>query len=249
MRGNGMRAYKSPDAFGEFCQIAESRFKKLPKPLPWIEPSINMLYLECVLSYLIGNEFSSIISMSALLEHVLKLAVLDKDNTGLTRNCSLRQLNGIRSISVAIDSALVEGLIENQDKPWWDRVAKIIRNKSAHYMVPKLIKEFTRDEYDQKDEVREGYTPTYYRITDKNGRPESHIAHDWGMFFHKVGFYVARRYIMDGTEHLKKVIAKTNWKPDTSYWASQEIRYNDFFSYSWDVADMQQSLATMCVDL
>lgn len=246
---NELRAYKSSDAFGQLCQIAESRFKELPNPLPWIEPSINMLYLECVLSYLVGNEFSSVISMSALLEHVLRLALLDKENTGLTRSLSLGKLEGISSITVAIQRAFEEGLIEGQDKAWWDSVAKIIRNKSAHYMIPKLIKEFTMHKYDETQEDRERYTPTYYRITDENGRPQSHISHDWGMFFHKVGFYIARRYIVDGTEHLKKIIEKTNWKPDRSHWASQEIGYNDFFSYSWDVDDMKKSLTGMCVYL
>jgi hypothetical protein len=248
-KGKEMRAYSSSDAFGQLCQIAESRFSRLPKPLPWIEPSINMLYLECVCSYLVGNEFSVIMSMSALLEHVLRLALLDKDNTGLTRTLSLGQLDDVRSISEAIERALAEGLIEDGDKAWWDKVAKFIRNKSAHYIIPKLIKEFTRQQYAQGDEAREGYTPTYYRITDENGHPESDIAHDWGMFFHKVGFYVARKYIVDGTEHLKKIIAKTKWKPDRSCWASQEMCYNNFFSYGWDVDDMKRSLADMCVDL
>ena len=243
-----MRAYKSSDAFGQLCEMAEARFTHLPKPLPWIEPSINMLYLECVCSYLVGNEFSAIMSMSALLEHVLRLALLDKDNTGLTRTLTPGQLNRVRSISKAVERALTEGLIEDRDKPWWDKVAKVIRNKSAHYIIPTLIKEFTRCKYDQDDQDREGYTPTYYRITDENGRPQSQLAHDWGMFFHKVGFYIARRYIVDGTDHLRRIIAKTNWKPDNSCWAGQEMCYNDFFSYSWDVDDMKGSLTEMCVD-
>lgn len=247
MKKEKLRAYKSSDAFGQLCQIVESRFNGLPKPLPWIEPSINMLYLECVLSYVVGNEFSSVISMSILLEHVLRLALLDKDKTGLTRSLSLEKLEGIKSITVAIQRALEEGLIETQDKDWWDGVAKIIRNKTAHYIIPKLIKEFTKYKYDPEHEDREGYTPIYYRITDENGHPQSHISHDWGMFFHKVGFYIARKYIVDGTEHLKKIIEKTNWKPDRSHWASQEMCYNDFFSYSWDVDDMKKSLTDMCV--
>lgn len=247
MEEKKLRAYKSSDAFGQLCQIAESRFTRLPSPLPWIEPSINMLYLECVLSYAIGNEFSSIISMSTLLEHVLRLALLDKNNTGLTRSLSLNQLDDINSISKAIKRAVADGLIETQDKAWWQSIAKIIRNKSAHYIIPKLIKEFTKRKYDQEHEDRERYAPTYYRITDKNGRPQTHVSHDWGMFFHKVGSYIARAYIIDGTEQLTKIIGKTNWKPDRSCWASQEIHYNDFFSYSWDVDDMKKSLTNMCI--
>lgn len=69
------------------------------------------------------------------------------------------------------------------------------------------------------------------------------------MFFHKVGYYIAKAYIIDGTAHLKKIIAKTNWKPDRSHWASQEIHYDDFFKYSWDIDVMKESLCDMCVYL
>jgi len=241
------RLYRSPDAFSALCQMAESRAKALPSPLPWIEPSINMLYLECILSYIIGNEFSSIITMSTLLEHVLRLALLDKNNTGLTRSLSQGKLDEISSIGQAIERATKEELIEPQDRSWWNSVAKIIRNKSAHYIIPKLIKEFTRTKYDAENGDRDRYTPPYYRITDDSGEPQSKFCHDWGMFFHKVGFFIARTYIVDGTEQLKRIVAKTSWKPDRSYWAAQEAHYNVFFSFSWDVEDMKKSLRNMCV--
>jgi hypothetical protein len=187
--------------------------------------------------------------MSTLLEHVLRLALLDKDNTGLTRSLSLKQLDNINSIGEAIEKATAAELIEAQDRPWWNSIAKIIRNKSAHYIIPKLIKEFTKCTYNQDQEDREKYAPTYYRITDEKGHPQTHISHDWGMFFHKVGYYIAKAYIIDGTAHLKEIIAKTNWKPDRSHWASQEIHYNDFFKYSWDIDVMKESLFDMCVYL
>jgi hypothetical protein len=231
--------------------MAECRAEGLPSPLPWIEPSINMLYLECVLSYLMGNEFSSIINMSVLLEHVLRLAVLDRKNTGLTRSLSLSQLEGERvgTISKVIERAVAERLIDPCDRPWWEKVAKVIRNKTAHFIIPRLIKEFTRIQYTDDNKDRDKYAPPYYRLAGEDGQPQNAMCHDWGMFFHKVGFFIARAYIVDGTEHLKRIIARTEWKPDRSWWANQELQYNSFFQYSWDVEDMKQSLSGMCVYL
>jgi hypothetical protein len=177
------RIVQIKDVYGDICVMAMNRFKRLPTPLPWIEPSINMLYLECVSSHIFGNDFCSIISMSVLLEHVLRLSLLDKKNTGLKRNLSHGKLNKIQSISKAIDMALSEGLIDSQDKGWWEDIAKIIRNKSAHYLIPKLIKEFTMPKYDNICKDRDKYVPKWYALTDKNGLPVSFIAHDWGMFF------------------------------------------------------------------
>lgn len=230
------------DYFQGLCYMTECRFKDLPAPLPWIEPSINMLYLESVLSYVLGNDFCSIISMSALLEHVLRLALLDRNNTGLTRSLSLEQLDGINSISVAIKKAISEGIIDTKDKAWWDSIAKIIRNKSAHYIIPKLIKDFTKQKYDEGQGDREKYSPVYYRLTNDKGEPKTPFSYDWGMFFHKVGYFIAKAYIVDGTFYLKKVIKTTDWKPDRSYWASQEDEYNFFFSYNWNIAEMIESL-------
>ncbi len=230
------------DSFGEICHIAEYRFKGLPNPLSWIEPSINMLYLECVSSYIFCNDFCSIISMSALLEHTLRLALLDKQNTGLNRELSQTKINKINSISSAIKMASDENLIGKQDKLWWDNIAKVIRNKSAHYLIPRLIKEFSKCNYDQACEDRENYIPSYYSITNNDGLPQNIFSHDWGMFFHKVGYFIAKQFIIDGTNHLKKIIKKTQWKPDRSYWANQERIYNDFFSYNWNVVEMKKSL-------
>ncbi|CDG36257.1 hypothetical protein CTHBC1_1617 [Acetivibrio thermocellus BC1] len=79
--------------FKTTCKNAAQNFKDLPEPLPWIEPSINMIYLESITSFLFGNYFSSIVSMSILLEHVLRLAICDKENSGLNRNISIKQLD------------------------------------------------------------------------------------------------------------------------------------------------------------
>ena len=64
---------------GRMLSTIISNAKDLPAELPWIEPSINNLHLESAYSFLIGNYESAIISMSSLLEHVLRLAVINKE--------------------------------------------------------------------------------------------------------------------------------------------------------------------------
>ena len=45
--------------------------KRIPEPLPWIDPSINCLYKEAVLSFMIGNYESSITNLYYLLNTLL----------------------------------------------------------------------------------------------------------------------------------------------------------------------------------
>ncbi|OAB42102.1 hypothetical protein [Paenibacillus antarcticus] len=87
------------DYFNITADIAKDVFRELPKPLPWIEPSINMLYLNSASSLIFGNFYASIICCSTLLEHTLRLAVLDPVNNGLERKLSNSQLNKYQSIS------------------------------------------------------------------------------------------------------------------------------------------------------
>lgn len=235
----------NPDFFNNVCESAVSHFKELPEPLPWIEPSINMLYLNCVSSFVFNNYFSSIILMGILLEHILRLAIYDKDNTGLGRELDINTLDKLGTISKLIEKAKLDNLIESQDLPWWDKVAKIMRNKSAHYLLPVLLKDFTRDEYIKEEKVREGYHPEYYKLTRKDGEPKAHLLHDWGSFFHKSDYYISRVFIIEGTEKIKLIIKKTNWAPDRRWWKSQEEYYNMFFEFKWDIDNMKNSLNSM----
>ncbi|MEW6540793.1 MAG: hypothetical protein AB1402_04160 [Bacillota bacterium] len=233
------------DYFNLTAHYAEYRFKELPPPLEWIEPSINMLYLNAVSSFVLGNHFASIISMSCLLEHTLRLALFDKENTGLRRKVTIEQLDSMGTITRLITEASENGLIDKADLPWWTEVAKVIRHKSAHYIIPHILREFSKKEYPDSEKIREIYHPEYYRFTDGEGRPTNHIGHDWGSFFHKSDYYICRAFVFDATKFIKKIIAKTNWKPDRSWWKSQEDEYNAFFQYKWTYEEMKKSLAKL----
>ena len=58
-----MNTYCVTDAGGVLLANMHSTFDRLPKALPWIEPSINCLHQESVLSLMVGNCECAIISM------------------------------------------------------------------------------------------------------------------------------------------------------------------------------------------
>ena len=75
-----MKVWCVKDAGGELLANMSSSFSCLPKALPWIEPSINCLHQESVLSLMIGNIECAIVSMCSLMEHVLRLAIVNKND-------------------------------------------------------------------------------------------------------------------------------------------------------------------------
>jgi hypothetical protein len=230
------------DYFSNTAYISSKRFKELPIPLPWIEPSINMLYLESVSSFIFGNDFTAILSMSVLLEHVLRLAILDPINCGLARTITEKQLDHVGMISDLIKEALRINLITSNDEDWWKEVGKIIRNKSAHYLLPTILREFSKKEYSSNQKDRDDYSPEYYKFFDKNGNSENDILLDWGSFFHKSGSNFAQAFILQSTEKLNTIISKTKWGPDLSWWISQKEIYDSFFAFDWNFNNMPKSL-------
>ena len=67
--------------------------QKIPEPLPWIDPSINCLYKEAVLSFMVGNYDSALTDLCLLLEHVLRAAILNDKDSGMLRTDTVSQLN------------------------------------------------------------------------------------------------------------------------------------------------------------
>lgn len=81
--------------------------KKIPEPLPWIDPSINCLYKEAVLSFMVGNYDSSLTTLCFLLEHVLRAAIINDKDSGMKRTDTISQLNKYGSLSEAIEEAKI----------------------------------------------------------------------------------------------------------------------------------------------
>ncbi|WP_405155824.1 hypothetical protein [Paenibacillus sp. FSL K6-0108] len=235
-----VKVRSNPDYFNIMAGEAVRLFKELPVPLPWIEPSINMLYLNAASSLVTGNFYASIICSSTLLEHTLRMAILNPDTNGLKRQISNTQLDKYQSIKALLNAPNISNIIPEQiDIEWWESVASKLRNKSAHYLIPTLLKIFTTKEY----------SPEHYVLTKDDGTPQNPLLHDWGSFFHKTDYYIAIRFFKESTDQLQKIINNTQWESDLSWWKSQAEYYNMFFEYQWTIDNMKNSLNVMYREL
>lgn len=209
--------------------------KKIPEPLPWIDPSINCLYKEAVLSFMVGNYDSSLTELCLLLEHMLRAAILNDKKSGMQRTDTTSQLNKYGSLSEAINEAANTHLMDGCDTEWWNAVARVIRNKSAHYLLPVLLKKCASEEklrkYINKYELPENNSKSWYESVLTN----------WGAFYHSAGGELVEAFLQDVTRELKIVISNTEWQGDESWWISLKEQYDSFFSYEWTVEKLQYS--------
>ena len=229
-----MKVWHIIDFGGQLLSSLVCSKNHIPKPLPWIEPSINCLHQEATLSLLVGNAESAIMCTGALLEHVLRLAIVNKDECGLKRPESVEKMDQFQSLTKVVDAAVDTDVFDGCNEQWWRAVAKI-RNKSAHYLLPILLRKCAEDaelkKYIIEYELPEKSDDWYYK----------HYITDWGSFYHKAGYYLAYNFLYDATEQIKIVISNTNWVGDESWWISQKQIYEDFFKYSWTVENIKSS--------
>ena len=216
---------------------------KIPEPLPWIEPSINCLYKEAVLSFMVGNYDSALTDLCLLMEHVLRAALLNDTDSGMQRADSTTMLNKYGSLSAAIQEASNTSLMDGCNKAWWDAVSRVIRNKSAHYVLPVLLKRCAQEaelrKYINKYELPENNSEYWY---------ESHLV-NWGAFYHSTGKEFVQGFLRDVTNELKIVIANTKWQGDESWWISLKEQYDSFFLYEWSIEKLKYSFEQAKRDL
>lgn len=89
---------------------------------------------------MVGNYDSSLTDLCLLLEHVLRAAILNDKDSGMKRTDTSSKLNKYGSLSEAIKEAENTDLMDGCDIEWWNAVSRVIRNKSAHYVLPVLLK-------------------------------------------------------------------------------------------------------------
>lgn len=140
-----MRVWRVKDAGGMLLAEMDSSFSNLPTALPWVEPSINCLHQESVLSLMVGNEECAIMSMCSLMEHVLRLAIINSNECGLKRPETMSQIDKYNSLSAIIDAASGQSIFAGCDEDWWRAISKNIRNKSAHYLLPTILRNCATD--------------------------------------------------------------------------------------------------------
>lgn len=217
------------DVFNKIISKTINNFELLPTPLPWIEPSINMLYLESISNFLFGQYMSSILTMGVLLEHTLKMAIIDPENCGNLRKISNNQIKNYNSLlKVLSQKTKIKKLLKTKNNiDWWDKVGRILRNKSAHFVIHQLLKKFGTEKYLGPAAIDE----------INHAEPGN-----WGYIWHRFSEDVSRIFIKESTEQLNIVLINTKWKPDTSWWESQKTEYDNFFNYNWKINDMINSL-------
>lgn len=230
-----MIVWQPTDFAGQMLATMDSNARNLPEALPWIEPSINNLHLEAVFSYLVGNYECSIISTCKLMEHVLRLALTNMNSSGLNRTESILEIDEYKKLSLIIKVAEEKGFMSGCNVAWWDAIAKSIRNKSAHYLLPIIIQKCSTE-------------PELKHYVEAYALPENDTSYcydtyitDWGAFYHSAGRYLAGKLLQDATEQLRIVIANTNWTGDISWWLSEKEKYEAFFSYDWNIENLKQS--------
>ena len=169
------------------------------------------------------------------MEHVLRAAVLNDKDSGMQREDSASQLNKYGSLSEAINEAKSTRLMDGCDMEWWNAVSRVVRNKSAHYVIPILLKKCAKEEklrkYINQYELPENNSEYWY---------ETHLI-NWGSFYHGAGGEFAEGFLQDVTKELKIVIGNTKWQGDESWWISLKEQYDAFFSYDWSVEKLQYS--------
>ena len=222
------------DYFNFKMGLACSNFKNLLEPLPWIEPSVNMMYLEAAEDYVFGHYYSCILQTATLLEFVLRMAVIDSVNAGCDRKVTRARMNkhsGIGAIlrDDAIKDQLAYLLESENNQKWWKKVAALLRNKAMHALIPELIELFGSKRY-----------VGLYAIED--AQEDAYNPHHWGHFWHRFGEHLALTFLSEATEQLKVVLRNTLWKSDESWWESQKDYYDMFFGYRFSLEDMIDSL-------
>jgi hypothetical protein len=117
------------------------RHQELPEPLPWVEPSLNMPYLEACVSYVFGCGLASIVTLGALLEHVVRLATIDMElGSAFAMSEEIWEKYRRFTITQFYNQGVLQKLVDNADLDWWVKFAgERIRNKTVHMDVPLMI--------------------------------------------------------------------------------------------------------------
>jgi hypothetical protein len=197
------------------------RHRELPDPpLRWVEPSINMPYLEACVSYVFGCGFGCTVILGALLEHVIRLAVIDSE-LGYPFAMSEEIWNRYRRFTIAQfhNQGLLEKIVAKEDLDWWVKFAgDRVRNKTVHLDIPLMISDLGRLE-------------NYVGIFKDTDKPELIFSGRfwWGAPFHRTSDLVAIGFLRESTEKLQKVIEKMRWPEFRDHWISQKWSYDSFF--------------------
>lgn len=226
---------KKGNSAGFLASVINSNGANLPAALPWVEPTINNLWLEACKSYLYGNYQASIVITSVALETTLRMILVDMDDIPSPRDDhdQLFEKEGLRSV---INTAKSAGILSKKSKNWWEKYCDHIRNKICHGDLLHILDDCRNvelfSEYFDPAEIACGKDTYSYQYV---------ITHPAALC-HKSGRRFANAFLRDAHRELDSLIKKTQWPEYDEWWESQKSAYDAFFAFDWNYDNLKQGI-------
>lgn len=207
----------------------------LPPALPWVEPTINNLWLEACKSFLYGNYQAAVITTSVTLETALRMLLVDMDETPSPRDGhdEMFEKEGLRPV---INAAKTARILSKESKNWWEAYCDHIRNKVCHGDLVHVLDECRNvrlfKDYFDEGEIACGTDSYSYQ----------HVLTHPAAFTHKSGRVFGRAFLRDAYRELDALIKKTQWPEYNEWWKSQKDAYDSFFAFDWNYGNLKQGI-------
>lgn len=223
------------NAAGMFAQSVDSNGADLPPALPWVEPSLNNLWLEACSSHLCGNYQAAIITTSVLLEFTLRMVVSNLDEVPSIRKDHGEMFEN-QTLRPVINSAKSKGLLSGNTKKWWEAYCEHIRNKICHGDLLHIL-----DDCRDVPQFVDYFNPIESRENTERFSYEQVITHP-AVFHHKTGRRFSKYFLHDAYGKLSELIGQTEWDEYDEWWESQKVAYDSFFAYRWNYPSLKSGI-------
>lgn len=223
------------NAAGVLAQSISSNGADLPLALPWVEPSINNLWLEACRSHLYGNYQAAIITTSVVLELALRMVLANLKDVPIIRD-EYEDLFKRETLMPVINAAKSGGILSGKSKIWWKAYCEHIRNKICHGDLLHIL-----------DDCREvSQFAGYYDSVDSRENTQSwtydYIITHPAAFHHKAGRRFSGSFLRDAHKELTSLLEKTEWSEYDEWWKSQKDIYDSFFEFRWSYSTLKRGI-------
>jgi hypothetical protein len=198
--------------------------KMLPKPLPWVDGTLNTAYLEVAEALIWGLNHAVIALSGGLCEHLFRLCLYEKCigcHKGDKIHDELWETFNKKDLTHLIcDAKKKKGIIPKEDHNWWFNFSTGIRNPYIHFRVYDILGEDT-------ETIINALTGEEFEI------PIQPYQGKWAMSKKYKVEKMALSFFSDLTIKISKIIDIMNWSGkeapigEDSYLYEQ---YNKFFA-------------------
>jgi hypothetical protein len=230
--------------------VAKRLRRRLPKPIPWIDGSINVLYQEIAECLVFGFNHAAITLCGGFMEHALRLALYERSTTvkvtvshdtaeDFTKDPIWRKLETqqLASLISKAEEHKVVGLTA-ESKNWWNGFREDCRNVYAHYKIFSAVHGETETEFwtgtdGEAEEVKVSAQQRRNLWAVSKVRKDEREA--MGLF-------------REVTERFLEITEVMQWQgrePDgIPEWYLAE-RYKKFYLHDWDLPENQPKFAVV----